>query len=245
MSTRPDHLKKYIKEILLPILGEDGFKLYRPKDFVRVKGPFVDRISFQLSQYGSKNFFVHYYKNLISDPLVDIDSYRVGNRLMNNSENGDDTKWCGAHDAEAQDAIASVSHAYSETIRPWFESLESVPEYFFEYFANNRDATLNSMEIVIAFAEGSKRERSWWLCSDMVESQTTTNQAVLAACQMYLNSHEAEAFNEALKNDRYAATRDAFAGLSLPETDHQTIDALLGYWRQTNLEKFRLEKFIV
>lgn len=245
MPTKPDHLKKYIKGDLLPILSEDGFKLYRSKDFVRIKGPFVDRISFQLSQYGSKNFFVHYYKNLISDPLVDIDSYSVGNRLTDNSNNGDDTKWNGNDDSEAQDAIMSVGQAYRKTIRPWFEALESIPGYFFEYFANNRDATLNSLELVIAFAEGGKRERAWWLCSDMVENKTTSNSKVLEACQMYLDSHDAEAMNEALTNERYAATRDAFVDLPLPETEHQTIDSLLEYWRKANLEKFKLEKFVV
>jgi len=245
MPTKPDHLKKYIKESLLPIVGEDYFKLYKSKDFVRVKGPFVDRISFQLSQYGSKQFYVHYYKNLISDPLLDIDSYRVGNRLSNNSENGDDTKWCGAQDAEAQDAITSVGQVYRETIRPWFKSLESIPGYFFEHFANNRNASLSSLEFVIAFAEGGKRERAWWLCSDIVENKTTSSSKVLAACQKYLDSHDAEAMSEALTNERYAASRDAFADLPLPDTDHQTIDSLLEYWRQANLEKFKLEKFVV
>ncbi|PVV10014.1 MAG: hypothetical protein B6D77_08870 [gamma proteobacterium symbiont of Ctena orbiculata] len=245
MPTKPDHLKQYIKEILLPKTGEDGFQLYKSKELLRVKGPFVDQISFQLSQYGSKTFYVHYQKNLIAYPLLNISSYRVGHRLSNNSDNGDESEWRGSESDEAKKAIISVSDAYDKIIEPWFATVSSVAEYVFEYFANNHDATTKSLEIAVAFAYAGKRNPAWWICSDLLSEGIESDKVILAACKEYIDVDEIEKQKEALQNEHYAKYHAAMADLAVPESRHDNINSLLNHWRQQNIEKFKLEKFIV
>ena len=81
MTRKPDYIKK-IKELLLPVVQKDGFILCKPNDFIRIQGPFIDSIGFQLSQYVSKQFYVHYYKSLISYPFLKIDTSKANSEML-------------------------------------------------------------------------------------------------------------------------------------------------------------------
>ena len=253
MTKSPDYLNKYIKKLLLTVVDKDGFALYKPKVFMRVKGPFLDTISFQVSQYGSKCFHVHYYKNLIAYPLLDIDSYIVGNRLSDNQHNGDKTEWCAFEEEQAKLAIESVVNAYNKTIRPWFCVVSTIPEYVFEIVSQNNNEWFSSLESAIAFAEGGKRDRAWWICSDLVneeqdevgDDEKEDIRLANRACQQYLDVSEVERYFE-MKSDseRYSEILQAIAQLPKSNLKVESVNELLGIWRDQNIEKFKLQNYV-
>ena len=55
-AKKPDYVKTYIKSLLLPLVADDGFSLYRTRDILRTNAHFIDVINFQLNQYGNKSF---------------------------------------------------------------------------------------------------------------------------------------------------------------------------------------------
>ena len=249
MVKKADYLKKYIEELLLPVAQSERFFLIKPKLLVRVKGPFIDCISFQVSQHGNKSFHVHYYKNLISDPLLDIDAYRVGNRLSSNEQNGDDTEWYGSDAGQAEFAIRSVVEAYTKTIRPWFESVTTIAEYVFELAASHQNRGFYSLEDAIAFAEGGKRDRAWWICSDILneaqveaigEAEKVKRLKVNEVCQQYSDTHDVESLLSLSSDDADGKIVGAIS--QIPSLDFQvrSIDDLLKQWKRVNIEKFKL-----
>ncbi|HHJ39256.1 MAG: hypothetical protein AXA67_12015 [Methylothermaceae bacteria B42] len=255
MARNPDYLNKYIKQLLLTVVDKDGFALYKPKVFMRVKGPFVDTISFQVSQYGDKCFHIHYYKNLIAYPFLDINSYTVGNRLSDNRLNGDETEWCGFEEEQAKLAIESVINAYNKTIRPWFSAVSTIPEYIFEIVSQHNNKGFSSLESAIAFAEGGKRNRAWWICSDLVNDEEEDEEIGddekeeirlhKRACQQYLDASEAESFFE-MKTDSAGNSQilQALTQLPKPNSEVKSVDALLEIWRDQNIEKFKLLEYV-
>lgn len=247
MARKPDFLRKQIKSTLVPILARDGFRLYRPKDFVRVRGAFVDQISFQLSRHGSRKFYVHYCKGLVSDPLLDLGSYTVGERLSNNPDPSDDTAWRGATDGEAQLAIESVAQAYRGHISEWIESTDSIPMYIYRYLLKNRRGTLESLEFAVAFLEAGETGRAWSICSDLLENGSDLRDEVREACQEFVDVEEAAKMKLFLTDERYAESRKEFGNrfrdLGLPQVQHDSLSDLMAHWKSRNIERYGLVEF--
>ena len=240
-----DHLKKYIKQQLLPTLAADGFHLYRPKRLIRIRDPFVDIISFQLSQYGSKRFYVHYSIKLLGDPLFDLSGYNLGYRLSNNRENGDETDWVGMDAFQAQQAIDSVVDAYRKTISVWFNEVDSIAGFVFAYFIKNRTASINNLQMAVAFHEAGEQNRASWIVRDIIENGDTENADYLEFCIAYQKSKEAEGIQSLLADDRvleYMKRKNKT--LVVPDNDHKSAESLIGHWKQNNIEKYKFQKYL-
>jgi len=249
----PDHIRKHIKDTLLPVAAEDGFQLYKPKVLVRVAGPFIDVISFQLSQYGSKRFYVHYHRNLIADPMMTIDSYDTGYRLSDNSKNEDLREWAGLEESQSKNALLSVVDAYEKTIHPWFESSGSIQGYVFAYLVKNNVKTINSLKMAIAFYVAGEKNRCFWICNDIVDEYEADPEGedqhpeYLTYVKAYQESEEAESIQALLENEnaqKYASK----SGKKLPEVpdiEYKTVNSLVDSWRESNVKKYKLEKFVI
>ena len=251
MSKQTDYLNKYIKEILLPVAQEDGFFLHKPKELIRINEPFIDIISFQLSQYGSRDFHIHYYKNLLSNPLLNIHAYTVGFRLSDNRAN-DDTDWCGAEEDQTKQAIESVLNAYNYTISPWFQNVNSVAHYIYEKASNPQTLSLSDFDSAIAFAEGGKRDKALWMFTKIVDSdipdgvEDDTKEFLnqqKQACQKYLEVDEVESYSRMTGENTDRKLLDALSQFPAPATDIKNIDELLKVWKERNIEKFKLSKY--
>ncbi|MGI9263760.1 MAG: DUF4304 domain-containing protein [Gammaproteobacteria bacterium] len=163
-----DFISREITSQLKPVLVEDGFFRRGPKFFVRVRGDLVDVVSFQVSQYGSKLFYVHYFCNLLPNPdwKRATSGYRVGNRLNGGQVSG--TNWIGDTEANAQDAMQDVVGAYEATIRPWFEQIPDVRNWIVEYVCAET-TPLQSLDMAIALCLIGKKGRAWWITCDLVD----------------------------------------------------------------------------
>lgn len=245
MSQNKDYLNTYINEILYPMLKEDGFMLWKSKTFIRLEGDFFDVISFQLSQYGTKNFHLHYHKNLQALPEVTLSSYSVGYRISNNSVNGDSTDWNGSSNSNAEDAIQSVCRAYLATIRPWFDSVKTVKDYTFERIALNRNVSINHLEVAVAYALDKKFDVAWWICRTIIHEELSEDKRVLASCIEYLNSDKLEKLKKFDDYEREDAIKffDSTSGTELYESPYDSIDMLVKSWRDSNISRLKLEKF--
>ena len=240
MSEPPDYINKYIKKSLLPLIEQDGFKLFKPKLAIRLEKPFVDCISFQMSQYGSKAFYLHYYRNLISNPLLDIDSYLVGDRLSNNSLNGDNVDWIGDTNEKAEKAINSVQNTYLNTIRPWYESIKSVSDYVFEIAATTNHQEFKRLEDAVAFALGGKQERAWWVCSDIINNENqNADKREIYACKELIDIHELESQSKMNSGNTDPKILEALS--VLPRSGEGTISDLLEVWSDRNIKALKLE----
>lgn len=170
-----DYTNRAITSDLKPILSADGFYRRHPRCFVRIRGDLVDVVSFQVSQYGSKLFYVHHFCNLLPDPNWEyvITGYQVGNRL--GRRDGDGSEWIGDTEDNAKEAIKSVVHTYEATIKPWFEMVPDVRNWIVEYIGSGR-STVNSFEMVVALALIGKKSRSWWILCDLIDSASDSKQ---------------------------------------------------------------------
>lgn len=164
-----DYINRAITYKLKPVLTADGFYRRHPKCFVRIRGDLVDVLSFQISQYGSRLFYVHHFCNLLPNPDWEsvIMGYQVGNRLS--SRDGDGTKWIGDSEESANESMGSVVRAYESAIRPWFEMVSNVREWIVEYIGTGQ-STVNSLEMAVALALIGKKGRSWWVLCDLIDN---------------------------------------------------------------------------
>jgi len=252
-KVKPDYIANQIKKLLLPVAEKDGFRLFKPKQLVRVKQPFVDVIGFQISQYGTKLFYVHYYRELLANPMMKLGSYSMGYRLSNNQENSDSRKWVGLEDLQAQEALLSVVDAYKSTISNWYKSTESIDGYVFEYLVKNRVKTINSLNMAIAFYEAGKTDRSYWICNDIVdeyEAEPKNKDAYpehLKYVKKYLESSEAESIQALIESEEAnrLASKSGLSIPSAPNVEYKTVDHLVNSWREMNINKYKLENFVV
>ena len=178
-----DFINRAITAELKPILEADGFFRRHPKCFVRVRGDLVDVLSFQVSQYGSRLFYVHHFCNLLPDPNWEsvIAGYQVGNRLS--AKNGDGTDWIGDSEENANVAMGSVVRAYEMTIRPWFETIPDVRNWIVEYIGTGR-SSVRAFDMAVALALIGKKNRSWWILCDLIDNATgKKNKALLTQFQ--------------------------------------------------------------
>jgi hypothetical protein len=250
MSRKSDFINQYIRESLLPVVAADGFALYKPKHLIRLRGVFIDSLAFQLSQHGSRSFHLHYATNLLANPLLNLDSYSVGHRISDNRDNGDDRVWCGQQESQAKSALDSVIEAYQITLRAWFDSVSTIPEYLFEKASDPQIKDFNDMDSVIAFAEGGKPNRAWWICTEIIESASVDNdenerkEQTISACQLYLDVSEIESLLQAESGSNDFRLLDALKAVPTPDREIQSIDELLRNWRGNNVNRLKLNKFI-
>jgi hypothetical protein len=167
MTRKTDYLKQAAKEKLEPILNENDFQKTGSRSYVRVREDFVDVIGFQLSQYGSKLFYVHYYCNLLTNPLKEdpIGSYAVGERLDYNDN--DDIKWIGDTEEAATLAMASVASITENKIIPWFNSILTPKDYICEY-VTNPNTDVNSFDIATMLLRLGRVDRPFWILDELL-----------------------------------------------------------------------------
>ncbi|GAB6141025.1 hypothetical protein JCM14076_17540 [Methylosoma difficile] len=215
MSKQPDFIKQAITQHLAPVLTNAGFYRYKPKHFVRIRGEIVDSVGFQVSQWGSRDFYVHHYVNLLSDPNMSIDAYSIGDRVDGPPDR--DVKWNGADENSASLALQSVTKLVEEEVLPWFESIHSIRDYIVAYVANP-NTHLESLELAIALIRTGTTNRAWWICHALAQaSHYTQPMEAFEQQQMQL----AQQLQEAIESESH--------GLWLNK------------WRRDNICKFKLE----
>lgn len=215
-----DFATRAITATLKPLLSQHGFYRRNPKTFVRIRGDLVDVISFQMSQYGSRGFYLHYYCNLLVTPNWQkvLSSYQVGYRIQN-IKNGPELK--ADDEVSATEAMEGVVNLSKEVVLPWFDELIGVKEWLIEYIAKP-GKTLNSTEVVSALLLLGHTNRPSWILSDISE-----------------NAKDPEGDIEAQKAIRKEAKIYADA------IDNNTYRNLLSEWRQMAIDMHKIEKAIV
>lgn len=217
VTKEKDFVRSAITAHLAPVLAEAGFSRYRPKHFIRIRGELVDCISFQMSVYGSKAFYVHYYVNLLSDPAMNINSYRLGNRV-HAAPREDGVPWEGATEEAATAALQSVAVAAQELMLPWLSSIAGPRDYVYEYVANP-NTTLESLQLAIALLLTGTTNRPWWICESLKSPK-------------FYDSPPEEFEKQQMQWSRELQ----------PLVNGRTYSALLGAWKSKNLEAFGLNR---
>ena len=128
MATR-DHLRAAITDLLAPEMLGRGFVRVRPKYFARVRGDLVDGVGFQVSQWGSKIFYVHSWISPRCSPPNS--GYLVGDRHDYDGIGAAD--WVADTEERAQLAVASLRHYYLDKIEPWFQGIPNLPTFVQHY----------------------------------------------------------------------------------------------------------------
>lgn len=162
-----DHAARAITSELKPLLLSHGFIRKTPKSFIRVRGDLVDVISFQMSQYGSKLFYLHYFCNLIPTPNSEklLSTNLIGNRLQRGPEG---PVWQADSESAAVDAMKNVARVCIEQVIPWFDNMPEVGSWLIEYIASSR-STLLSYEVIAGLLLLGHTSRPWWLLSELSE----------------------------------------------------------------------------
>lgn len=123
-----DFINTAITRILQPTLKDAGFRRTQKKSFVRLRGELVDVLTFQMSRWGGKAFYVHYFTNPLCDPEGRLaDSYVVGSREGSNVQ--DDVIWHGPDEASANAAIQSVLALSKAVLLPWYSEIVDLDAY--------------------------------------------------------------------------------------------------------------------
>jgi len=164
-----DWIRKSITKYLKAPLEIEGFYRSQPKHFVRVRGNLVDNISFDLSQYGSKSFYVHYFTNLACSANTKsiTSSYYIGNRIHRCKD--DDTKWIGDTEETANLALNSVLQAIEIEVLPWFESYSTIESYTLE-LAGQYTSTYESLDLLMALILCGKFGKPYDMIKQMSEA---------------------------------------------------------------------------
>jgi len=163
-----DYFNKAITSKLKPALVAEGFFRRRPKEFVRIRGELVDVISFQLSQYGSKKFYVHYFCNLLAHPEYEepLISYRVGARLS--APHDMDVPWVGDTEEGAMSAIESLVSTYHSILTLWFSSIDNVRDWLVELISSP-NSSVSDLDVAIALCLIDRKSRSWWILCELLD----------------------------------------------------------------------------
>lgn len=165
MTKGTDHVRSAISAQLNPVLSAAGFHRYQPKHFIRIRGELIDCIAFEMSRYGDKQFHVHYYVNLLSDPAMSVHSYRLGDRL-HTAPKADDVPWAGPTEESANAAMHSVVSSVQEFFLPWLDSIASPRDYVYAYVANPT-TKMESLQLAIALLLTGTTNRPWWICDSL------------------------------------------------------------------------------
>jgi len=174
----------------------------------------VDSVGFQMSKWGGHDFYVHYYINLLSDPLMDIDTYRIGKRV--DAPPDRDINWAGPDEATATIAIQSVTKVVEDSILPWFESVSTVRDFVVEYVAKP-DTQLDSLDLSIALLHIGFTNRPWWSCEAIKDAKRYSEPP---------EAHERAQMEYAVQLQQ--------------AIDSFKYEELLALWRRQNVDKFKL-----
>jgi hypothetical protein len=121
-----DELAKAITKIIWPPLKAEGFQRCRKRDLIRVESGIVQRLYFQVSAWGSKDFCVTACANLVS--VNEHVTLQPGFRLRRDPAGGD--LWLPSKTNEEAERSA---HYALEAIRaaalPYFETVRTLPGY--------------------------------------------------------------------------------------------------------------------
>lgn len=214
MTTKKDHLKSAITEKLAPILFNHGFTRFKPKHFVRVEGDLCHSIAFQMSRYGDQTFYVHYYVNLLCAPDMDIESYRIGDRLS--SAPAGFPAWISDREDNAAAAIDGVIASTQELILPWFANVRTVRDFIVEWVANP-ETKIDNLDMAVALLGAGYRNRAWWIC-DALSNEDTYVPPI----------------------DDGDLVRMAYAAELMDALASNTQEQLLAKWKKENIEKNKL-----
>ncbi len=122
------YLSNVIKKNLQPVLSNENFTKVKAKHFQRKRGRFIDEIWFQMSQYGSTSFYVHYSCQFVSSNNDNIifevsDRYDDGNR---------EYTWIANNESNAKIAIFDVLNLVKINIIPWFDNIITIRDLLIE-----------------------------------------------------------------------------------------------------------------
>lgn len=118
-----------ITGLLAPEMLGRGFVRVQPKHFARVRGDLVDGLGFQVSQWGSKIFYVHSWISPKCAPPNP--GYLVGERHDYDGVGAAD--WVADTEERAQLAVASLRHYYLDKIEPWFQGIPDLSTFVQHY----------------------------------------------------------------------------------------------------------------
>jgi hypothetical protein len=118
-----DELAIAITKIIWPILKSEGFHRIRRKLLIRTQSRIVQRLDFQVSRWGGKNFCVNVSANLIaSNEHVTLSP---GFRLTRDTDGGD--LWLPSRTkAEAETSATAILGSIRAEALPFFEATETI-----------------------------------------------------------------------------------------------------------------------
>jgi hypothetical protein len=134
MSKKINYIGKAITKYLKPVLEDRQFYKTHSKVFQRIRGDIIDTIEFQMSQYGSEVFYIHYYCSLLPSDK----EYSYGDvRYRDERNENDNIRWIGDNEENANNAMHSLINALEIKILPWFDSIATVEDYMIENYHIN------------------------------------------------------------------------------------------------------------
>lgn len=118
-----DELAKAVTKIIYPALKAEGFRRARKRDLIRVEDGIVQRLYFQVSGYGGREFCVTACANLVA--ANEFMSLQPGFRLTRDADGGD--LWLPSHTAEEAERSARVvlGSIRAEAL-PYFEACRTL-----------------------------------------------------------------------------------------------------------------------
>lgn len=214
-----DHASRAITSILKPLLNTNGFYRRSPKLFVRVRENLVDVISFQMSQYGSKHFYLHYFCNLLPTPNWEqkLTGYQVGHRIQ---QDNDGPLWVADSETTAPAAMKSVISVCQKEILPWFDNISGVKEWLIEYIAKP-NSNLETFEVSVALLLLGHTNKPWWILSTLSEKAIDSNRNIERQKDFKLR---AKNFASAVDNNSYLT--------------------ILNQWRDQNIINNKIQKAV-
>jgi len=118
-----DELAKAISKIIYPVLKPEGFRRVRTRDLIRIDNGIVQRMGFQISSWGSRDFCVNISANLIvSNEFVTL---QPGFRLTRDTDGGD--LWLPSKTAEeAEQSVSVILGSIRSEALPYFEKIRTI-----------------------------------------------------------------------------------------------------------------------
>jgi len=122
------YLDNAIKNYLQPVLDDARFTKIKAKHFQRKREKFIDEIWFQVSQYGSGLFYVHYSCQVIFSSRDNV-FLEVGNRYDASSRK---YRWIANNESSAKISILDVINLVKIDIIPWFDNIITIRDFLVE-----------------------------------------------------------------------------------------------------------------
>ncbi|MBR7619575.1 hypothetical protein JKL49_09265 [Phenylobacterium sp. 20VBR1] len=115
-----------MKRVILPALRLEGFVRGRGRDLLRLHGPIVHRLYFQVSSFGDRQFCTTVCANLVA--AHDFPTLSPGFRLKRDTDGGD--LWLpSSSPAEAERSTQVLLSSIMAEALPWLEGLTTPEGY--------------------------------------------------------------------------------------------------------------------